>query len=260
MRICEIEAYFDSVYPTDRQCEWDNGGLLLCPDRRKEVKRVLTCLDVTFSAIEEAKAQGCELVVSHHPLIFSPLKKINEDSIIGQKILMLLESGISLISLHTRLDGAVGGLNESFAKKLGILPEFSDPLLEEEPYIGGIGVLPAKYTPMELAGHISRVLSTPVKLYSAELDIQRVGYCCGSGKDLVKPCFHRGADAFIGGDIPYHTALDAVELGMTVIDCGHHGSEKDAPVLLKNALQSLSNEFEIFAFSEDLGGKIVAFS
>ena len=260
MRIYEIEAYFDSIYPTDRQCEWDNGGLLLCPDRRKEVKRVLTCLDVTFSAIEEAKGKGCELIVSHHPLIFSPVKSINEDSIVGQKILMLLEAGISLISLRTRLDAAVGGLNESFAKKLGILPTLCGSLLEDEPFIGGVGTLPAKYTPMELARHASRVLSSPVKLYSAELDIQKVGYCCGSGKDLVKPCFHRGVDAFIGGDIPYHTALDAVELGMTVIDCGHYASEKSASTLLKNALQALSSDLELFAFNEDLGGEIVSFS
>jgi len=258
MRIYEIEAYFDSLYPAQRRCDWDNDGLLVCPDRRKEVKKVLTCLDVTFSAIEKARSEGCELIVSHHPMLFSPIRCINEDSIVGQKILYLLEAGISLISLHTRFDAAVGGLNDAFGQSLGLLTERIGELLEDEPYIGGIGILPGKYTPAELARHVSRVLSSPVKLYSAELDIEKVGYCCGSGKDLVKPCFSHGADAFIGGDIPYHTALDAVELGMTVIDCGHFASEKIAPRIFRTALGALSSDLEIVPFSEDLGGEFVS--
>lgn len=260
MRIYEIEAYFETLYPAERRCQWDNDGLLVCPDRRREVRKVLTCLDVTFSAIEKARAEECDLIVSHHPMIFSPVSHVNEDSIAGQKILLLLEAGISLISLHTRFDGAVGGLNEAFAKSLGILPERCDALLEEEPFIGGMGSLPAKYTPGELARHVARVLSSPVKLYSAEMDIEKVGFCCGSGKDLVKPCLSRDVDAFIGGDIPYHTALDAVELGMTVIDCGHYASEKNAPNIFRNALNALSPELEVITFSEDLGGQIVSFS
>ncbi len=259
MRIYEIEAYFDALYPLERRCQWDNDGLLVCPDRRKEVKKVLTCLDVTFSAIEKARAEGCELIVSHHPMLFSPIDRINEDSVVGQKILLLLEAGISLISLHTRFDAAVGGLNDSFAQSLGLLTERVGALLEDEPFIGGIGVLPAKYTPAELARHVSRVLSCPVKMYSAELDIEKVGYCCGSGKDLVKPCLTFGADAFIGGDIPYHTAQDAVELGMTVIDCGHFASEKSAAHSFATALGALSTDLEVIPFFEDLGGEIVSF-
>lgn len=260
MRIYEIEAYFDALYPSERRCEWDNDGLLICPDRRKKVKKVLTCLDVTFSAIEKARAEGCELIVSHHPMLFSPINRINEDSIVGQKILLLMEAGISLISLHTRFDAAIGGLNDTFGQSLGLITEQNGKLLEEEPFIGGIGVLPAKYTPTELARHVSRVLSSPVKLYSAELDVEKVGYCCGSGKDLVKPCLVHGADAFIGGDIPYHAALDAVELGMTVIDCGHFASEKNAPTALRTALGALSPDLDIIPFFEDLGGEIVSFS
>lgn len=259
MRIYEIEAYFDTLYPSERRCEWDNDGLLICPDRRKEVTKVLTCLDVTFSAIEKARAEGCELIVSHHPMLFSPIHRINEDSVVGQKILLLLEAGISLISLHTRFDAAVGGLNDAFAQSLGLLPERIGSLLEDEPYIGGIGILPAKYTPSELARHVSRVLSSPVKIYSAELDIEKVGYCCGSGKDLVKTCLSIGTDAFIGGDIPYHTALDAVELGMTVIDCGHFASEKSAPHIFRTALGAFSTDIEVIPFFEDLGGEIVSF-
>ena len=100
-------------------------------------------------------------------------------------------------------------------------------------------------------------LDSPVKLYSAELGIKRVSFCCGSGKDLVMPALLEGADAFVGGDIPYHIALDAVERGMTVIDCGHHASEKKAVKIFRENLYAFSNDLEVISFFEDLGGEIV---
>ena len=259
MKIREIEAYFETLYPEENKCAWDNDGLLLCPDRDREVSGVLTCLDVTFPAIEAAKELGCELIVSHHPLIFSPVRSINEDSIVGQKILLLLESGISLISLHTRFDAALGGLNDMFAKDLGVFPDHDVILLPDEPRIGGIGDLPQKLSPFEFAERVSEVLSSPVKVYSAEMDISRVGYCCGSGKDLVMPCLDAGADAFVGGDISYHVALDAVERGMTVIDCGHFSSEKKSVTIFADCLHALSHELRVHSHFEELGGEIVKY-
>jgi len=260
MKIREIEANFNRIYPEERRCPWDNDGLLVCPDRDREVKRVITCLDVTFNVIEEAIQKGCELIVSHHPLIFSPIHRINEDSAVGQKILLLLTNHISLISLHTRLDASPGGLCEQFAKMLGILPEENTVLLPEEPFIGGIGSLSYKMSPENFAETVSRALSAPVRMYSSGLDVHRVGFCCGSGKDLVEPALCHGADAFVGGDIPYHTAQSAVEMGMTVIDCGHHASENMAPALLRKVLFSFSEQLEIFPICEPIGGEIVDFS
>ncbi len=260
MKIREIEAYFNALYPKERSCAWDHDGLLLCPDRDREVKRVITCLDVTFSVIENAISQGCDLIVSHHPLIFKPLQSINEDTLVGQKILLLLGAGISLISLHTRFDGAVGGLGDHFAKSLGILPERDVVLLEEEPYIGGIGTLPGKMSPEDFARRVSETLCAPVRLYSAGLDIQKVGFCCGSGKDLIAPALSHGADAFVGGDLSYHGVQEAVEMGMTVIDCGHHASENQAPQLFYEALMALSPELQVCAICEPLGGEIIDFS
>lgn len=259
MKVREIEAYFENLYPSARKCEWDNDGLLLCQDRDAEINRILVCLDVTFPAIEAAKEQGCQMIVSHHPLIFSPIKSVTEDSIVGQKILLLLSAGISLLSLHTRFDGALGGLNECFGKDLGIFQDHGVVLLPDEPYIGGIGTVSDRLSPVELAERVSSVLCAPVKLYSAEMDILKVGFCCGSGKDLVMPCLRQGADAFIGGDISYHVALDAVELGMTVIDCGHFASEKKAVEILSGNLCALSQQLTIYSHYEELGGEIVKY-
>lgn len=260
MKIRDVESYFQTIYPAERSCAWDNDGLLVCPDRDREVKGIVTCLDVTFSVIEKAIANRCQLIVSHHPLIFSPLTRINEDSLVGQKILLLLQNKISVLSLHTRFDGAIDGLNQHFGTLIGVLPEHHPPLLEEEPFIGGIGNLVEKMSPDDLARRVSKALGSPVKLYSADLDVQRVGYCCGSGKDLVEPCLLRGADVFVGGDIPYHVALDAVERGMTVIDPGHHACEKSAPDLFCQALCALADDIDVFSVKEPLGGEIVDFS
>lgn len=257
MRIRDIVAYFETLYPENRKCHWDNDGILFCPDSDREVSSVLTCLDVTFPAIEKAVREGCQLIVSHHPLIFSPISRITEDTIVGQKLLLLMEAGISLLSLHTRFDGAVGGLNAAFASDIGILPIQEGGILEDEAYIGGFGKIPSKTSPEEFAEFISAALNSPVKLYSAGLDVQTVGYCCGSGKDLVMPCLEMGADAFVGGDIPYHVALSAVEEGMTVIDCGHHASEKKAVQIFAENLSALSSDLIVHPFSEDLGGQFV---
>ena len=259
MKIRDIEAYFETLFPEENKCAWDNDGLLLCPDHEREVSSVLTCLDVTFPAIEAAKEQGCELIISHHPLIFSPVKSITEDTIVGQKILLLLEAGISLLSLHTRFDVAVGGLNDIFGKSLGVLADRDVVLLPDEPNVGGIGDLPHKLSPHEFAERVSEVLSSPVKLYSAEMDISRVGFCCGSGKDLVMPCLCAGADAFVGGDISYHTALDAVERGLTVIDCGHFSSEKKSVAIFGDCLRALSCDLNVYPHFEELGGEIVKY-
>lgn len=259
MKVREIEAYFENLYPESRKCSWDNDGLLLCHDRDSEITRVLTCLDVTFAAIEEAKEKGCDMIISHHPLLFSPVKSITEDTIVGQKLLLLMDAGISLLALHTRFDGAVGGLNELFGRDLGIFPDPDVTLLPDEPYIGGIGRLPARMSPRALAERVSDVLSSPVRLFSAEMDVYCVGYCCGSGKDLVMPCLHAGADAFVGGDLSYHVVQEAVERGMTVIDCGHFSSEKKAAQIFCENLRGLSSDIEVFCHFEDLGGEIVKY-
>ena len=259
MKIFDIEAYFQSIYPSERSCPWDNDGLLVCADREREVHSVLTCLDVTFTAIEKAIREGCELIVSHHPLIFSPIKSVNEDSIVGQKVLLLIQNGISLISLHTRFDGAVGGLNEHFGKSLGLIPLNAPPILPDEPFIGAVGLLAKKLNPDELALRVADTVKAPVRLYSAGLSVEKVAFCCGAAQELVLPALEQGADAFIGGDISYHIAQEAAERGMTVVDCGHHASEKASPFLFCDALSAFSSKLKVIPFSEATGGEFVGF-
>ncbi len=257
MKISEFCAYFDRLYPRERACDWDNDGLLVCPDQEREVTSVVTCLDVTFPVIEKAIEIGAELIISHHPLIFSPVKAINEDTIVGQKILLLLQNGISLLSCHTRFDGAENGLNRELAQLLEIKLNPAAVLNPEEPYVGGLGTLPEKMSPEELARLVAETLDCPVRLYSAGAGIETVGLCSGAGKDLIAPALSMGADAFLTGDVSYHTALDAVEAGMTVIDFGHHASECMAASLFADAVEAAAPQTEVFPFYEALGGEII---
>ena len=258
MKIREIEAWFDRVYPKERGAKWDNDGLLVCPDRDRNVRRVLTCLDLTFPAIEKAIQTEAELIISHHPLIFHPLNAVNENTIVGQKILLLLQHRLSLLSFHTRCDGAERGLNRELASLLGVRMEAGVILDPEEPYIGGIGRFYSRMTPEEAALFVSKTLDAPVRLFSAGTSIERVGICCGSGKDLIEPALSLGADAFLTGDVSYHAAQSAVEKGMTVIDFGHYASEKMVSDLFAEELARLSPEIEVLSFREEgLGGEIV---
>ena len=111
----EIYGYLKELAPLELAEDWDNPGLLV--DCGRPVGRVLTCLDITGPVVREAQEKGCDLVVSHHPVIFRPLKALQE----GQVPCLLLKAGISAICMHTNLDAAEGGVNDVLAKKLGLL-------------------------------------------------------------------------------------------------------------------------------------------
>lgn len=257
MKIREIEEILDRLFPKQNASSWDHDGLLVCADRERETDTVLTALDVTFGAIEEASRIGAGLIVSHHPMIFHPLNAVSEDTLEGQKALALLQNGISLISCHTRFDATPGGLNDTFARALGVSLDRSVMLLPDDPLIGGVGELPYRLEPRDFARKVAAALDTDVRLYSADLAVKKIGLSCGSAKDLVAPSLACGADAFVGGDIPYHTALDAVERGMTVIDCGHFGSEKAASGLLRRMILSECPDLNVVSYQENTGGEIV---
>ena len=259
MTVSEIEAYFNTLYPKTLSCPWDHDGLQISSDREGEVTKVLTCLDVTFCAIERARELGCELIVSHHPLLFSPLEAVTEDSPVGQKTLLMLREGISLLSLHTRFDGGEGGLNDSLAALLSLEKIEGEPLLPEEPHIGCLANLPRKMAPEELARFVSEVLEAPVRLYSAGTGCEVVGLCSGGGKDVIFPALARGADAVLTGDVPYHIAQSAAEQGMTVIDFGHCQSERFAASFFARDLECFSNSLAVYPFEEALGGETVDF-
>lgn len=224
MTLRELYTHLSDRYPTSLSCEWDNDGVMLCLDWEKSVKKVLVCLDVTDEVVGQAVAGGFDLIVSHHPMIFHPIKGLNADEILGRRVGALIRSGISVFSFHTRLDAANDGLNDALARALG-LAQIQPVTLPGDPSpLGRLGQI-EPCGPQELGQKVARALKAPVKVYSAKNKIERVLSVCGGGKDFLPLAATLEADAFVSGDLSYNAVLDTLAAGITVIDAGHRATE-----------------------------------
>ena len=193
--------------------EWDNAGLLIgSPDR--EITRVLVTLDATVGAIEAAKAVGAELIVTHHPVIFSPLKALDSNGI----PYALAAAGIDVISVHTNADKADGGVNDVLATRLGL----TDPRVTEDGFCR-IGTLAEPTDAHAFAKTVAAALDTAVRVNGGG-NIRTVAVCGGSGGDFITPLAGE-IDAFVSGEVRHHQWLEANALGVTVIEAGHYATE-----------------------------------
>lgn len=234
MRCSEIMAQLERLAPPQCACVWDNPGLL-AGRAEKEVNKVLIALDATDQVVELAEKEQCDLVLTHHPLIFQPLKKVNDQDFIGRRIVKLIRADISYYAMHTNFDIAPGGMAGLAAKLLGFEPR--GPLEETgewpatgEPCgIGAWGVLEQPVTLKELARRVKeRFALCAVRVYEAdkpEALIERVAVCPGSGKGMAEAALSRGAQVLITGDIGHHDGIDAAARGLSIIDGGHYGLE-----------------------------------
>ena len=218
--ICEIEK----IFPLASAEEWDNPGLLV-GRRDKEVKKILVALDALDSVIDQAIEQKADLLITHHPLIFGSLKKINSDTFIGERILRLIENGIAAYAMHTNYD--VCGMADLNAEMLGLGDVSILSYSGEEEGLGRVGSLktPMKY--YDFAEQVKKVFElSDVRCYGEGNPlIQTVAVCGGSGKSLLSDVYAAGADVYITGDIDYHTGIDAWANGLRIIDAGHFGTE-----------------------------------
>ena len=227
--ICEeILKRLEEEYPSSCAEEWDNQGLLV-GRRSGKVRKIFVALDVRNETLEEACTWGADLMITHHPLIFESIRKVNEDTFIGQRILKLIEHRISYYAMHTNFD--VHGMAELNERQLGlvnarVLMKTGDNKGEPE----GIGRVAELLEPMVLtvlAKHVKRCMGLPdIRYYGAsELPITKVAVCGGAGKNVVQEALNAGAEALITGDIDYHTAINALAQGLHILDAGHYGTE-----------------------------------
>ena len=203
--------------------KWDNVGLML-GSNNNEVSRVLVCLDVTTSVVEEAIANNVNLIVSHHPLIFKPLKNIDYTTDFKSRIIRnLINNDISVISFHTNLDSATLGLNDYLAKilKLNEIQVLFEHSLDNTAGLGRIGKLT---NPMKLNDFITYIkncfsLETVSAVIGDEKEISTIALLGGSGADFIYTLPE--VDVYLTGDVGYHAALDAIEMKKNIIDVGH---------------------------------------
>lgn len=226
----EVYQLLDKKAPFYMQESWDNSGML-AGHWEQEVRRVLTCLDITPETIREAMELGCDLIVSHHPVIFDPVKRASDDDYTGKRLLALAENRIAAICCHTCLDAAPGGVNDVLAEKCGLTQTAPleqagiDP--QGRPYgIGRVGVLPA---PVALADYLDQIKMAlkpnGLRFYDAGKPVERVAVGGGSCGSMMALAVREGCDTFVTADLKYDHFLAAKDYGLNLIDAGHFPTE-----------------------------------
>ncbi len=229
MKIREIIGELEAIAPLSYAMEWDSCGLLV-GDEEREVGTVLVALDATDDVIGHAIDCGAGLILTHHPMIFSPVGRVVRSDRIGRRILDLAEHRIACFAMHTNFDVAkMADLNsEDFGltdtRVLSVTTTNEQDLPEG---LGRIGELPEKMTLSEFARTVRDVCRlSSVRVYGdADDTVKTVAFCSGSGKSMIGDALAMGADVFVTGDLDYHTAIDAVSDGLYLIDAGHYGTE-----------------------------------
>ena len=222
MTVNELYAKLNALIPSSLSCEWDNDGLMCCPDGAREAKKALVCLDVTADAVRKAIDGGFDVIISHHPFIFKGLKSVTENDFIPKKAMELIRAGISVMSFHTRLDATCGGVNDKLASILGI--EDTQPFGEG---IGRIGKLGTETDAQTFAKKVKEVLGAPA-VFLADLGkkVKRVAVLGGSGDDFISEAIMLGADAYVSGELGHHPMTDAPDMNITLIEAGHFYTEQ----------------------------------
>ena len=224
MTVRELYAFFDAKIPRALSCDWDNDGLMVCPDDTKEVRRVLVALDITAAVAEQAIKEGYDLVVSHHPLIFHPLKAVAPGEATVNKVIRLLTSGVSAMSFHTRLDAVGGGVNDVLANAIGL--QNVVPFGKDGEEIGRIGTLPTAMELKDFAALVKEVTGAPyVQISDAGKLVSRVAVLGGGGAGESGAAAAAGADTYLTGDLRHDQLTEAPERGMNMVQGGHFFTE-----------------------------------
>ena len=228
MLCSEIIRVIEASYPEDAALEFDTVGLL-AGRSEKEVGKIYLALDATDEVIRHALDEGADMLVTHHPLIFSPLKHITDGDFTGRRLLSLIRGDISYYAMHTNYD--VLGMAELSGQILGLSDaEVLDVTMErdgKEEGIGRVGNLASPLTLEECSLYVKHKLNLgSLKVFGdMERRVHRLAISPGSGKSSIAPAIARGADVLVTGDIGHHEGLDAVAQGLSVIDAGHYGTE-----------------------------------
>ncbi|MEW6664812.1 MAG: Nif3-like dinuclear metal center hexameric protein [Thermodesulfobacteriota bacterium] len=232
-KVADLIELLEELAPSRCAQEWDNPGLQ-AGHPSAEAGKILLTLDPTLQTVREAARRKAQVLLSHHPLLFRPLSCLNQGTYPGDVLSEALASGVCLIAAHTNLDAAEGGLNDILA---GLLQLTDVRSLQEapEPECGGaalgrIGFLPYPITASAMAQSVKKALSAErVRgVWSEDTLVRRIAVVAGSGGSMVRVAARMGAELLVTGDVTYHQALEAMQVGMPLIDAGHFQTERAA--------------------------------
>ncbi len=224
MKCSEICTMIELEYSPEYACDWDNVGLL-AGRRDKEVKKILLALDATDEVVRMAAEQNADMLITHHPMLFAPVKRVTDEDMVGRRLITLIQNDISYYAMHTNYD--TRGMADLAA---GLLKLQQCTVLEEikdGEGIGRVGILPENMTLGECAEHVKEAYKIPsVRIYGApDTQVCSAAVCPGAGKSTMSEALRFGCDVYITGDIDHHTGIDAVDQGLCIIDAGHYGIE-----------------------------------
>jgi len=238
MRLKDIAGELQTIYNPKLAEDWDNVGLLV-GNENTDINTILLCLDITEEVVDRAVKENADLIISHHPFIFSGLKKITSETVHGRKILKLIENKIAVYSGHTNVDFGINGLNDYIFYKLdlnGKVEIYNEFEYEDYNFIkhrnehvkGGtvrIKILDHEIELTNLIRIIKEKLGLDFVRYVGEnKKIRRIGLVTGGGSSFMHSV-KKNIDVFLTGDLRYHEALDVLEEGGILIDIGHYESE-----------------------------------
>ena len=250
----DILTYLYALAPQSLKEDWDNVGLVV-GHGDKNVTDVLIALDASMPVLEEARDLGCQLVVSHHPVIFGGLKQANDGSVTGSNVLFAAENHIACVNMHTNLDCADGGVNDILAARLGLKNTIVLPIYGKDH--GYIRIGTVKQADLDsFAENVKTKLNCSGLRYAVGSGkVKRVAVGGGACGDEIPAVLAAGCDTFVTADLKYHQFCDAKSLGLNLIDAGHYQTE--APVCMY-LLERLSEQFtEVhFSISEAQGDPI----
>lgn len=237
MKVYKILNFLNNKYPLETACEFDNVGLLV-GNRNADVHGVVVCLDCDINTVNYAKSVGANLIVTHHPVIFSGIKSV----LCGSVVYELVKSDISVISMHTNLDIAEGGVTEALCSVIG--------LKNVKPFVSHSGFIIREAESIinnadDLAYHLKLTLGGAIRYADSGNKINRVLVCSGSGGEFLTDVISQGFDALISADIKHNVFIDAVNNGVSVFDAGHYQSEN---IIVKPLFDELSNNFDDINF------------
>lgn len=213
MTVRAIVDFLESRAPAAAAEDWDNPGLLV-GSPEDPVSCVAVALDATPATLEAARAAGAQLLVTHHPVIFTPLRQLSRDSVPYRAA----AAGIAVLAAHTNLDKAAGGVNDTLAARLGL-----QAVCPAADGMTRIGLLPAAVSARTLADTAAARLHTAVRV-NGDRPVRRIAVCGGSGGSLI-PGLIGEADALITGEVRHHEWLAAEAAGLTVLEAGHYATE-----------------------------------
>jgi dinuclear metal center YbgI/SA1388 family protein len=236
----DVYEAMDIIAPFKNLDKGDNSTLVV-GDYGDKVTKVLITLDITVDAVEEAKAKGAELIVSHHPVIYYPLYKLSDKS----PACLALKYGVACICSHSPLDMADGGINDilydMFKEPFGLSEEKEvlEVIHSDGRGYGMVCDMGREFTPAELAKTAKEILGCTAVRYTNGRNIKRLAFCSGGGGKNIEPAVKMGADALITGDVKHDQLITAKNAGVTIVDCGHYHTETVAVPYLKKRLEKI---------------------